>query len=480
MKTAFKLAALALLAGGAALALGKSGQLAEYEPGEELAGGRTTVSDDGRNAFSYPAANLSVDRQTSFFIGNSFFKKNWVEAPSSTTGRDGLGPHFIARSCAGCHALDGRGAPPAFKDGVQTGQPVGLLLRLSIPGDGGKAGVVPEPTYGTQINNFAVKGVKPEGKIRIRYREIHGQFADGTPYSLRAPEYEITDLGYGPLHPQTLISPRVAPQVIGLGLLEAIREEDILANAERQGKEGKGISGRPNRVWDEARKAWVIGRFGWKANAGSVAHQTAAAFNGDIGITSVLFPVEECTPAQKDCLERIAQEAQWRRQRNEKTVDVDDHTLERTIFYTRTLAVPERRNAKDPQVLRGKRIFHDAGCASCHTPRYVTGELPGFPELSNQTIYPYTDLLLHDMGEGLADNRPDFEAMGREWRTPPLWGLGLIPTVNGHSALLHDGRARNIMEAVLWHGGEAEGAKQHVLKLDKADREALVRFLESL
>ncbi|MBX6393795.1 MAG: thiol oxidoreductase, partial [Burkholderiales bacterium] len=230
MKTAFKLAALALLAGGAALALGKSGQLAEYEPGEELAGGRTTVSDDGRNAFSYPAANLSVDRQTSFFIGNSFFKKNWVEAPSSTTGRDGLGPHFIARSCAGCHALDGRGAPPAFKDGVQTGQPVGLLLRLSIPGDGGKAGVVPEPTYGTQINNFAVKGVKPEGKIRIRYREIHGQFADGTPYSLRAPEYEITDLGYGPLHPQTLISPRVAPQVIGLGLLEAIREEDILAN----------------------------------------------------------------------------------------------------------------------------------------------------------------------------------------------------------------------------------------------------------
>lgn len=480
MKAMLKFATLALLTGSAMLAHGTLGELAEYEPGEELAGGDTTVGDDGRNAFSHPAANLSVDRQTPFFIGNSFFKKNWVEAPASTTGRDGLGPHFITRSCAGCHALDGRGAPPDFKDGVQAEQPVGMLLRLSIPGDGGKVGVVPEPTYGTQLNNFAVKGITPEGKIEVRYREIKGQFADGTPYSLRKPEYRITELGYGPLHPQTLMSPRVAPHVIGLGLLEAIKEQDIRAHAARQAKEGKGISGRPNRVWDEHRQDWVIGRFGWKANVGSVAHQTAGAFHGDLGITSKLFPLEECMPAQKDCHERIAQEAEWRKKRNQAAVDIDDRTLERTIFYTQTLAVPQRRNVKDPQVLRGKRIFHEANCASCHTPKYVTGDLPDFPELSKQTIYPYTDLLLHDMGEGLADNRPDFAASGREWRTPPLWGLGLIPTVNGHSTLLHDGRARNLMEAVLWHGGEAESSKQHVLKLDKADREALIRFLESL
>lgn len=480
MKATLKFVTLALLAGSAMLAHGTLGELADYEPGEELAGGNTTVGDDGRNAFSHPAANLSVDRQTPFFIGNSFFRKNWVEAPASTTGRDGLGPHFITRACAGCHVLDGRGAPPAFKDGVQTEQPIGLLFRLSIPGDGGKVGVVPEPTYGTQLNNFAIKGVTPEAKIEIRYREIEGRFADGTPYSLREPEYRITEPGYGPPHPQMLMSPRIAPHVIGLGLLEAVREEDILANAARQAEDGKGISGRPNRVWDEHHKDWVIGRFGWKANVGSVAHQVAGAFHGDMGITSTLFPREECMPMQKDCHDRIAQEAQWRTQRKQVAVDIDDRSLDRTLFYTLTLAVPQRRNVKDAQVLRGKRVFHEANCASCHTPKYVTGELRDFPELSNQTIYPYTDLLLHDMGEGLADNRPDFAATGREWRTPPLWGLGLIPTVNGHSHLLHDGRARNLMEAVLWHGGEAESAKQQVLKLNKADREALIRFLESL
>ena len=473
---------LGALAAGVALSASLSAASAiGFEPGEELPGGATTTPDHGRNAFSYPAANLSVDRQTPFFIGNSFFKKSWVGAPASTTGRDGLGPHFIARACAGCHAMDGRGAPPPVDEhGVSTEQPVGLLLRLSIPGEGGKDGVVPEPTYGGQLNNLALPDVRPEARITVRYQEIAGQFADGTTYSLRKPSYEISELGYGPMHPQTLVSPRVAPQLIGLGLLEAIPEARLRELAERQAAEDAGISGRPNRVWDTSRQDWVIGRFGWKANVGTVAHQTAGAFNGDIGITSRLFPHEECTAAQADCVARQKQEAAWRAERGEHRTDIDDRALERTIFYTATLAVPERRNPRDAQVLAGKRIFHEARCASCHVPSHVTGEVKDFPELSGQTIWPYTDLLLHDMGEGLADGRPDFEADGREWRTPPLWGIGLIPAVNGHQYLLHDGRARGVLEAVLWHGGEAEASKQHVLGLSKEAREALVRFVESL
>lgn len=477
-------ARIALLAAVMLSLTGMAAPVADYEPGEELAGGESTVADNGRNAFTHPAANLSVDRQTAFFIGNSFFKKNWVEAPASTTGRDGLGPHFITRSCAGCHTLDGRGAPPAVRDGVSVERPVDLLLRLSIPASagqsGGKDGVLAEPTYGTQLNNAAVAGVKPEADVVIEYAEQPGRFADGTPYQLRKPTYRLRDLAYGPLHADTLISPRVAPQLIGLGLLEAISEDDLQATAAHQLAQGNGISGRTNRVWDPSHKQWVVGRFGWKANVGSLAQQTAGAFNGDIGITSTIFPQEQCGPVQGDCRARQQREAEWRHDRGEPAVDINDRALTRTIFYTTTLAVPARRKVRDPQVLHGKRLFQQAGCASCHVPRHVTGELPGFPELSKQVIYPYTDLLLHDLGEGLADGRPDFAADGREWRTPPLWGVGLVKTVNGHTYFLHDGRARNLMEAVLWHGGEAEAAQEKVLSFSAAERAALVRFLESL
>jgi CxxC motif-containing protein (DUF1111 family) len=450
------------------------------EPGEELSGGATTVFDVSRNAFSLPAANSASERQTDFFIGNSFFKKNWVEAPASTSARDGLGPHFIARSCGGCHALDGRGAPPKT-DGVKNiEQPVGLLLRLSIPGDGGKDGAVPEPVYGGQLNNRAIQGVRPEGAVRIRYQEIEGRFADGERYLLRKPSYTIDTLAYGPLHPQTMISPRVAPHIVGLGLLEAISEEDILANAARQARENKGVSGKPNRVWDRFERDWKLGRFGWKANVASVAHQDAGAFAGDMGITSPRFPEHGCTPAQKDCLAAVVQEAKWRSARGEGDFDIERRVLNHVISYTRVLAVPARREWSAPEVLRGKQLFFAVGCASCHTPSYRTAKFDDFLELSEQTIRPYTDLLLHDMGEGLADGRPDFSANGQEWRTPPLWGIGLIKTVNGHTFFLHDGRARNLLEAVLWHGGEAEQAKQQVLQLERSDRAALIRFLESL
>ncbi|RJG00100.1 di-heme oxidoredictase family protein [Noviherbaspirillum saxi] len=453
-----------------ALALCSAGVASQFdwsrpEPGEEKSAGDTTVFETNRRAFSLPAANMSMERRGQFAVGHSFFNMPWVEAPSSTRARDGLGPHFIGRSCTACHTHDGRAAPP--EDGEQA---MGLLLRLSIPGKDKYGGPLPEPTYGGQFNNQANDGVKPEGTVEITYAEIAGSFADGTPYSLRKPTYRLTSLGYGPLHPTTQISPRIAPQMIGLGLLEAIPEKDILARADAEDRNHDGISGRANRVWDGFANATRLGRFGWKANTPTVAHQTAGAANGDMGITSRQFPNEECMAAQKDCKTAA---------RGGKP-EINERNMASLIFYTATTAVPARRDVDNPQVLRGKQLFHQAQCVGCHTPKHVTGNVKGFPELSRQTIRPYTDMLLHDMGEGLADNRPDFLADGREWRTPPLWGIGLIETVNGHTTYLHDGRARNLSEAILWHGGEATPAKLTFEKMSKAERTALLAFLNSL
>lgn len=440
----------------------------------EKAGGETTVYATGRNAFSFPAANLTDEERTRFAIGNSFFRRNWVEAPSSTTARDGLGPHFIARSCGGCHVQDGRGAPP---DVTKAEQPVGLLMRLSVPGAGNHGGVMPEPVYGDQFNNFAVQNVKPEGKVVVSYTEIKGRFADGASYTLLQPGYGFRDLGYGPMAETVMVSPRIAPQLIGVGLLEAIPEAEILANAEKQKAKGGTIKGMPNQVWDAPARKMMLGRYGWKANVASIAHQTAGAFNGDIGITSSVFQNEACAPAQQDCL--VAPKGS-----QGMAPEIDDKTFGDVVFYQATLAPPARRGAGGKVVLRGQKLFEQSQCAVCHRPSYVTAEGPNpalsSKALSGQTIWPYTDLLLHDMGPGLADGRPDFAASGRQWKTPPLWGIGLIRDVNGHDRLLHDGRARGVMEAILWHGGEGEASRNQVLKMNRRDREALVKFVESL
>jgi CxxC motif-containing protein (DUF1111 family) len=443
------------------------------DPLGEKVGGDTTVFATGRNAFSFPAANLTDEERTRFVIGNSFFKRNWVEAPASTKARDGLGPHFIARSCGGCHVNDGRGAPPEKPDE----QPVGLLLRLSIPGVGAHGGVVPEPTYGDQFNNFAVQNVKPEGKVAITHSEIKGAFADGTVYTLQLPHYAFRDLGYGPMRKDVLASPRVAPQIIGVGLLEAIPEAEILRNASEQAAATGPIKGAINRVWDAPSGQMMLGRFGWKANVATIAHQTAGAFNGDIGITSSVFPNEGCTAAQADCL-AAPRGAQG------KAPEIDDKTYGDVVFYQATLAPPARRAPNDPQVLRGQKLFADAQCTACHRPSYLTTASPN-PQFSSkalngQRIHPYTDLLLHDLGDALADGRPDGQANGRQWKTPPLWGVGLIQDVNSHTRLMHDGRARGVLEAVLWHGGEAEASRNQVLKMNPAERDALVKFVESL
>lgn len=480
---------------GGVFAVGISVANESPDPLGEKTGGNTTVFANGKNAFSFPLANLEDSERTRFAIGNSFFKRNWVEAPASTTARDGLGPHFIARSCAGCHLLDGHGEPPDYRRtlGPEPEPTVALLIRLSIAGIAHpKTGVLPDPVYGDQFNNAAVQGVKPEGRVQIRSRAIQGRFADGSRYSLQQPMYELTDLAYGPLAPGVMLSPRIAPQLAGVGLLEAIAESDILGNAAQQQAQPGPIKGQPNRVWDEFAQSEMLGRFGWKANVATIAHQTAGAFLGDMGITSTLFPNEACTPTQQDCLaaphgggkQNGLSGVKPSHQASAQVPEIDDETLAHTVFYQATLAPAARRNANDPTVLRGQALFHQAQCAVCHRPSYVTSAGP-FPrlttdKLNGQTIWPYTDLLLHDMGPALADGRPDFQANGQQWKTPPLWGVGLIKEVNGHQRLLHDGRARGVLEAILWHGGEASASQQKVLTMTQSERQALVHFVESL
>ncbi len=419
------------------------------------AGSNCTVYDETSYAFSYKIKGLSTDQNLEFFVGNSFFNQNWVESPSSTTARDGLGPLLNTASCSSCHFRDGRGLP--FTD-------LGLLVRLSESGNG------PDPIYGFQFQDHAISTAQKEGDIEINYSIISGQFDDGSTYTLRQPSYSLVNLNYGNLSPTLMMSPRVGTQMIGLGLLEQITEADILKHADASDSDGDGISGRANYAYDVYENTTLIGRFGWKANTPTIAMQVAAAFNGDIGIKSSYFPNENHTSAQS-ILDALP---------NGGTVEIEDEDLEKVILYCRSLAVPIRRNQNDIRVRQGEILFNSLECVKCHVNTYVTGNGGTIEPLKNVLIHPYTDLLLHDMGDELADHRPDQLANGNEWRTPPLWGLGLIETVNGHTYLLHDGRAQSIEEAILWHGGEGAASRDAYKALSLAERKQLLAFLNSL
>jgi CxxC motif-containing protein (DUF1111 family) len=434
--------------------------LASGDGGGERAGGAMTVFESGPEAYAQPGPVLSEPARTTFLVGNSFFNKTWVAAPASVTERDGLGPLFNARSCSGCHPHDGRGRPP------EAGAPAAsLLVRLSVLERGRP---VPEPRYGEQLQTRALPGLAPEAEVRVDYEPVSGRYADGEPYQLRRPRLRIEQLGYGRLASGVLTSARVAPAVFGLGLLEAVPEAALLAQADPEDRDGDGISGRANLVPDLATGRRVVGRFGWKAEQPSLRQQAAAAFHGDMGITSTLFPGENHTARQPACAGRPSG----------GTPELGDHLLDQVTGYLRALAVPARRH--QPRARRGGRLFEVAGCARCHRPTLVTGADGALPSLAGQTIHPYTDLLLHDLGAELADGRPVFAATEREWRTPPLWGLGLLPVVNGHSYLLHDGRARGAAEAILWHGGEAASAREAFRNMPRCDRQALLAFLGAL
>jgi CxxC motif-containing protein (DUF1111 family) len=265
--------------------------------------------------------------------------------------------------------------------------------------------------------------------------------------------------------------------MIGLGLLEAVADEDLLAHADPDDANGDGISGRPNRVWSAGQGRVMLGRFGWKAGEPTMNDQSSHAMAGDVGIGNPIAPAAwgDCTAAQAAC--RAAPTGNSSRYDD---LEAPREVMDQILFYARNLAVPARRAADDPTVLRGKQLFYETGCIGCHVPKLATRRDWEVPALGGQLIWPYTDLLLHDMGEGLADHRPEGSADGREWRTPPLWGTGLTETVNGHTYFLHDGRARNLTEAILWHGGEAQAARDAFTAMSKADRDAMLAFLNSL
>lgn len=424
-------------------------------------GGAATVAVDGPQAFSYPLPMLSREDRRAFAVGNSFFRQNWIEAPASASARDGLGPLFVARSCSACHAEDGRGRPP-LEEGERG---TGFVVRISpFDADG-----EPHPVYGSQIQDQAISGAVPEARVVIHPVRIAGRYVDGTPYELERLEVRLVDPAYGPLG-ALRTSPRVAQQLVGMGLLEAIDDATIVGREDPLDGDGDGISGRAARVRDPRTGAERIGRFGWKALAPDLEAQVAAALLNDIGITSPLHPDEALSAEQRSLVSVVSH----------GEPEIDAHLLGRIVHYCRTLAVPAQRDADDPRVHAGAALFERIGCAACHVPETRLGSSIALEAMRGETIRPYTDLLLHDMGEGLADDRREGAADGREWRTPPLWGIGLIETVNGHTRLLHDGRARSIEEAVLWHGGEAQRARDAFVALSRAEREAILAFLRSL
>ena len=444
------------------------------------AGAATVRLSNTTHAFSQPSGNMEFAKELDFKVGNGLFKKLWVSSPSSTLASDGLGPMFSARSCQRCHLKDGRGHPPENPDDGN----VSMILALGVPDPSaamaeieGYLTTLPEPNYGRQLHPFSVVGVPAEGTFDVSYDEEVVTLSGGETASLRHPTYLPDQLTYGMLAPNVMISPRVAPQMIGLGLLDAVPAQDILGRADPHDLDGDGISGRAQIVMSAEFGVPMLGRFGLKAGQPSVREQSAAAFAGDIGISSTLFPngAGDCTKAQELC-----QAAPNGNTGVHDNAEIGDEGLELVTFYASNLGVPARRHTDTPAVLRGKQVFYETGCVACHTPKFVTHRLHDQPEQSFQLIWPYTDMLLHDMGPALADNLPEGRANGREWRTPPLWGIGLTERVSGHTYFLHDGRARNLLEAVLWHGGEAETQRNAVIAMPPEDRAALITFLESL
>lgn len=476
--------------------------VAQNIPPSALLGGDNTVFDTSDEAFTNPVPLLTADELERFEEGDELFEEIW-------RGNDGLGPIFNATSCEGCHVADGRGRPPAFTGETGTG----LLIRLALNQQNANGSTLPDPIYGGQFQDDSTRGTDAEGTIDLSYQPIIGTYPDGTSFTLYQPIYNLVNLNYGDLHSDITMSPRLAGQMIGLGLLEAISDQTLLTLADPTDSNGDGISGRVNRVWDTVAGSLAIGRFGWKSNQPNLLQQSAGAFNGDIGVTSSLNPLQPCTDAQVGCYDDTPNRGRNGRRDNRRSnnpppdrrgnnppppnggqnnpppplnggsnnnqLEVDNEDLELVTFYSSTLAVPAQRNPDDPQVLQGQALFETANCSSCHIPTLQTGTHT-ISALSNQTIHPYTDLLLHDMGSGLADGQLDFQASGSEWRTAPLWGIGLLEEVNGYAFYLHDGRARTLEEAIMWHGGEATTSQNAFASMSADDKAALIAFLKSL
>lgn len=428
-------------------------------------GSPAAIAQAGRDAFTQPTAGLSGAERVTFRTGQNLFHQAWLVAPShEQPDVDGLGPLHNRLSCIACHVGNGRGEPPRGAPDVMRS----MVVRLSVPGRDTHGGPQPHPIYGDQLNPDGIPSVPGEGKAILVWHDFVETLADGTRVSMRRPELRFRDLAYGPLGDDVLTSVRIAPPVFGVGLLEAVPEAEILRRAVTRDGDGNGIRGRANRVWDIVSGTQVVGRFGWKANQAGLRQQVASAFRDDLGITSSIRPDENCMPPQAAC----------RAAASGGQPELSDSQLDAVMLYLRALAPPRRRNIDDARVRRGEALFAAIGCAACHVPTLPVVAGKGFAGVTE--IHPYTDLLLHDMGDGLADRRPDFVAGPRDWRTPPLWGLGLTAIVGDQESYLHDGRARSVTEAILWHGGEAQGAADAFRALTTAERNALLTFLNSL
>lgn len=437
----------------AGLAAGAGGPL----PGPAtLPGGRATVEP------ARPEAALTTYRPgldgiagLDARLGQALFERIWVSAPASTRAADGLGPLYNARACVACHVNLGRGQPPEAQDHSPS-----FILRLAQP-DGG-----PDPVLGRQIQSFAVAGMPAEAQVRVTWRETRVALAGGETVALRAPIPVLSDLGWGAGDPATALGPRTAQPLVGLGPVSAIAEAEILAWADPDDRDGDGIRGRA-RLVDGA-----PGRFGRRAAFATVEAATVAALAIDMGLSTPDFPDPwgDCTPAQAAC--RAGPHGDG----DARVHEVGAQVVGLIADYLRSLGVPARAQAQGPEIRRGAALFHASGCAACHRPSFPIDTAPG-PDL----IWPYSDFLLHDLGPGLADPAPEAGVAPGEWRTAPLWALGRAEAIGrGRASYLHDGRARSVLEAVLWHGGTAQPARDRVAAMATSDRAALLRFLESL
>ncbi len=433
-------------------------------------------------AYMQPLPGLGAAELKQFRRGEAIFRANWLVFPAMPVRNNweqvrppgefkwGLGPTFMASSCMACHVQAGHGKTADRPDRTAFQQ----LLRLSLPGTDARGGPKPHPAYGDQLQVFDVISAdrshvrQGEADVFIDWQTRPFRLADGTEVELRRPQVRVASLSFGPLGDGVMTSLRNTRAIFGLGYLESVDEEDILAIAAAQAS--LGLRGRPNFVRDDDRQLQVLGRFGWKANQPGIRQQIAAAFHGDMGVTSPLYPAQNCPPVQVHCKSAPPGD------RPELYADEFDDIS----FWARALDAPPQRDAHRPEVRQGGQLFTRIGCADCHRPTMKTGARAPFPALANKVFHAYTDLLLHDMGPGLADGRPDFRAGPQDWRTPPLWGIGLSGQVNGSTNLLHDGRARSVQEAILWHGGEAGAARDAFARLDSGQRAALIAFVNSL
>lgn len=435
-----------------------------------LSGGDMTNFHRSYLPFEQEAPNLPWQLAAQFDRGDGLIERKFGFAGNYGVHvpKYGAGPLYNATSCATCHVGDGRAQPPAISADGSHGLMEGMFLRLSVPD--GKGGWRAPDGYHSQLHDRGAPGVPPEGIGQASYEEISGQFADGERYTLLKPHYRVEQPAYGPIPADAIIEARVAPPIFGLGLLEAVAEKDILARANTP--QPDGISGRPNWVPDPESGRLRLGRFSLKANQVSLRAQTAGAAFDDMGLSSPVFPRENCLPNQTACARAPSNTFPGQ-------PELSESELQDLTVYLELLSVPARRQLYDPLPLHGEKLFRDAGCANCHIPTMQTGNDHPQRRLRKQIIHPYTDLLLHDMGPALS-GRADHQASASEWRTPPLWGIGLTQKANGHTRFLHDGRARNLQEAILWHGGEASVARARYLNFSKAERDALLAFLNSL